>query len=507
MAVLDPKTSKVSPLNEEFAKLVQSTLKKWHIQGVAIAVIDGDETWTEGYGVAAFPDTPVTPDTLFYTGSTSKSFTASAASLLVDDKEKHPNIKWTTPLSELIRDDFVVQDEYATSHITLEDALSHRTGLPGHMISLGREGTVRDVVRSLRHFPMDKEIRTTWQYSNAMFITVAHAIETVTGEWLGDFLRKNIWTPLGMNSTFFSLEDAKAYAASHKEVTLAKAYGSTAASSEPTEIPYCEGTLSGAGAVISSVRDYATYIRSMIRQAGPLSKSGYEELMKPRAFVPQMLPQITQQSFYSLGLIMSTYRGESIVFHPGGLDGMTATMIFFPKRDWGVAVFSNATGPGREVLAWHLIDDLLSVPKEERIDIYDLKQKKIAKIEEMRLTARERLYPSAPSPGLSHALPLQEYAGKYTHPAYPDFIISLRGDEDSGLHVALSGSLNVTMNLKHVSGEYFVAEIFEYMCVPEPSAIVKAEFHISVAGQVDRFGVIADFSDMPDTTIWFDRVL
>lgn len=47
MAVLDPKTSKVSPLNEEFAKLVHSTLKKWQIQGVAIAVIDGDETWTE----------------------------------------------------------------------------------------------------------------------------------------------------------------------------------------------------------------------------------------------------------------------------------------------------------------------------------------------------------------------------------------------------------------------------------------------------------------------------
>lgn len=47
MAVLDPKTSKVSPLNEDFAKLVHSTLEKWHIQGVAIAVIDGDETWTK----------------------------------------------------------------------------------------------------------------------------------------------------------------------------------------------------------------------------------------------------------------------------------------------------------------------------------------------------------------------------------------------------------------------------------------------------------------------------
>lgn len=125
----------------------------------------------------------------------------------------------------------------------------------------------------------------------------------------------------------------------------------------------------------------------------------------------------------------------------------------------------------------------------------------------MRLTARERLYPSAPSPGLPHTLLLQQYAGTYTHPAYPDFIIREQGDGQPGLRVVLSGSLNVTMNLKHVSGEYFVAEVFEYMCVPEPSAIVKAEFHIGVAGQVDRFGVIADFSDMPDTMIWFDRVV
>ncbi|KAJ5924067.1 hypothetical protein N7466_008254 [Penicillium verhagenii] len=504
MAVLDTQTSKLSPLNEEFANLVQRTLKKWNIQGAAVAVVDGDETWSEGYGVAAFPDTPVTPDTLFYTGSTAKSFTASAASLLVDDNEKYPQIKWTTPLSELIRDDFVLQDDYATTHITLEDALSHRTGLPGHMLSLGREGTVRDVVRSLRHFPMDKEIRTTWQYSNAMFITVAHMIEVVTGEWLGDFLRKNIWTPLEMNSTFFSLEDARRHA-TLKGTTLAKAYGWNKDISEPLEIPYCEGTLSGAGAVISTVRDYAIYIRSMIRQSGPLSKSGYEELLKPRSFVPQLLPQLTQQSLYTLGLISSTYRGESIILHPGGLDGMTATMIFFPKKDWGVAVFSNATGPGREFIAWNLIDDLLNVPEEERIDIFELKQKKLIKIEEMRATAKERLYPSAPSPGQPHTLPLQQYTGRYTHPAYPDLIINTKGAENPGLHVVLTGSLNVSLSLEHVSGEYFLAEIFEYMSVPEPSTTVKAEFHISVAGQADKFGFIADFSDMPDTMIWFDR--
>jgi hypothetical protein len=40
---------KTSPLNENFEKLVSETLEKWHIQGVSVAVVDGDDTWAEVY--------------------------------------------------------------------------------------------------------------------------------------------------------------------------------------------------------------------------------------------------------------------------------------------------------------------------------------------------------------------------------------------------------------------------------------------------------------------------
>jgi hypothetical protein len=39
--------TKTSPLNGDFEKLVRETLDKWHIQGIAVAVVDGDETWAE----------------------------------------------------------------------------------------------------------------------------------------------------------------------------------------------------------------------------------------------------------------------------------------------------------------------------------------------------------------------------------------------------------------------------------------------------------------------------
>ena len=40
-------STKTSPLNEDFEKLVHETLSKWHIQGVSVAVVDGDDTWAE----------------------------------------------------------------------------------------------------------------------------------------------------------------------------------------------------------------------------------------------------------------------------------------------------------------------------------------------------------------------------------------------------------------------------------------------------------------------------
>lgn len=58
-----------------------------------------------------------------------KAFAATAVSLLVDDDEQFPEVEWTTPVAHLIGDDFVLSD-HRTDQVTVEDILSHRTGLP-----------------------------------------------------------------------------------------------------------------------------------------------------------------------------------------------------------------------------------------------------------------------------------------------------------------------------------------------------------------------------------------
>ncbi|MCJ1480513.1 hypothetical protein MMC06_000668 [Schaereria dolodes] len=93
--------------------------------------------------MAAFPGSKATPETLYYTGSTTKSCTAAAAvSLFIDDTVGSPKpLEWITPVSSLIRDGFVFPNQYATAHITLEDVLSHRVISHGHgrMINQNQE--------------------------------------------------------------------------------------------------------------------------------------------------------------------------------------------------------------------------------------------------------------------------------------------------------------------------------------------------------------------------------
>ncbi|WDK21193.1 penicillin-binding [Colletotrichum graminicola] len=123
----------VSP---ELDTYIEGIMEDWHAPGLTVAIIDGDKTWAKGYGYAVLNSTPMTPHTLFYTGSTTKSFTTAGLSLLIDNATANSSVysglTWKTPVSSIFRDDFVLSDDWATAHITVEDALSHRTGYPRH---------------------------------------------------------------------------------------------------------------------------------------------------------------------------------------------------------------------------------------------------------------------------------------------------------------------------------------------------------------------------------------
>lgn len=354
-----------SPFDDTFRTLVADTLAAWHVPGVAVAVVDGDHTWAKGFGTAVYPDTPVTPDTLFYTASTTKAFVAAALALMVESgnysvdegKAETERLRWTTSLSAILPDDFVVGSEYtghdtttdrdhawATARLTVEDALAHRTGFAAHDLSrsrryglapesAGRNATVRDVTRSLRHLPLHTSPRTEWRYSNLLYLVLSHAVETLTGgQWLGDVLHGWLWQPLGMSSTFLSLDDARA-----APNVLAQGYYYDADQKEYADVPHMPlEEVSGAGGIISSVNDYARWLRCWIDGPAfasdsnstatacggiPFQRPGLDAILAPKMFLGHTAASpepFDAPLAYASAWTTSSYRGHRFWGHSGG---------------------------------------------------------------------------------------------------------------------------------------------------------------------------------------------
>ncbi|KAL8713210.1 MAG: hypothetical protein Q9220_002731 [cf. Caloplaca sp. 1 TL-2023] len=528
-----------SPFTPDFDDRVAALLNEWHVPGLAIAVVDGNETYSKGYGISTFPSTPVTPSTLFYTGSTTKAFTSAALTLLIEDSANTINpITWRTPISSLIRSDFVLPSDYATLHTTLEDAASHRTGMPRHDASYGSPevASVRDVVRNLRNLPLTEEPRVRMQYCNMMYIVLSHVIETLTGSWLGDVLRTRIWEPLNMTQTFFSLEDAQravstSLSNNKYSAELARGYKYNNLTGTYIPLPHLNSPLiSGAGNIISSVLDYTHWLRFLLLQSPPLlSAAGHKTLFHPRIILDSdsPLPGFTGPSAYSLGWNIEHYRGSLLISHDGGLPGFGAKIGFLPSKNWGVVMMANSAQTSnivQNILFFHLLDNLLDIPDAERGDV-------AAVFTSVMETQRERLkhpvkalFPDLPATTIFLSLPLKEYTGTYYNPGYKNFTITLspspspttstHDQEQQTLQVHYHRTWPGTLNLTHVSGEHFLVKGYENIPAEEEkdvdpldplsNVILKAEFRIGEDGQVAEVG--ADLEpEMRGEKIWFRR--
>ncbi|KAH8891646.1 beta-lactamase/transpeptidase-like protein [Thozetella sp. PMI_491] len=493
-----------NPLNDDFAKFVHELLEHWHVPSAAVGIVDGDHTWTKA-NVAS--NTPATEHTLYSVGSTTKAFTGAAVAHIIDSGSyKNPTfpqrvVDWKTPVADILPDDFVLQDEWATTHLTFEDTLTHRSGMPRHDETYGGyNATLRDAVRSMRYMPLSEPPRTKYQYCNLMFMVASHAIETLTSRYLGDVLKDWIWKPLGMTETYFSVKAARD-AGAH----VATGYYWHPDEHQFKEAPWLPIELvSGAGTILSSVTDYTKWLRSLIYEAGPLSKGVHKDIKAPRVFDSVELGFNDAPSGYSLGWSTTTYKGHSVWKHGGAIDTMGAEVIFVPDIEFAVVVFAN-TGLTANLIGtlivYKLLHDKIGLPEEERPDWASYWQKTIDQMYGKFETAKDTLYPDRPETPIAPALPLEAYAGTYYHPAYRNTTIYVGGPKpariaDSKLGVDRADAVwRMTGELQHISGEYWILYSYFTTVPVSPISSSPVQFHIGADGKVASLDI--EFGDAP----------
>ncbi|KAJ5552355.1 beta-lactamase/transpeptidase-like protein [Penicillium frequentans] len=475
---------------------------------MAIAVVDGDHTWAEGYGLAVMPSTPVTPSTLFYAGSTTKAFTAAMLAKLIEDPSR--KIQWDTPISQLIPGDFALQDKGTGDQVTVEDALSHRTGLPSHDHASSRT-SVRENVRQLAHLPLTAKIRTKFQYNNLMYVVASHVIETLTGQWLGDCLARYFWEPLGLDNTYFSLNDAQASSATLAEGYYYSGHGGAPSNDDSyRKVDWMSlEEVSGAGSVITNVLDYAKWVRAFLRPQTFVEKNIFQsqetvhQLWQPRTLIPTEGRPFTGPRAYALGWKTAVYQGVQIYEHTGGMNAFGAQLLLVPELQFAVIILANTAQTSNfaaQLLAFHLLDERLGVPEPQRFD-WDRQNWSLVEQEKQRVADKINYRPPIVLP---LTLPLDEYAGTYSHAGYQDVTVYL--DSDGGLcadRKKMTWPENITF--QHVTGEHFLMisahnEDFGAFC-PE---VYDAEFRINIEGKPCTLGVAWERA-MGGEKIWFVR--
>ncbi|KAH8807204.1 beta-lactamase/transpeptidase-like protein [Xylogone sp. PMI_703] len=372
-------TSRPTPFSNELDEFIHQLLRTWHVPGLTIALIA--LTSHQGYGFAILPNTIATPET---------SFTAASVSLLVNDGMTHqlpahlpPDFSWTPTLSSVIPDDFV----------TFEDALSNRTSLPDHKLSFKLStASVRDAVRSLRYLPLAADLRTRYFYSSYMFSAVSCAIETIT----------------------------EATEAASSGTVLAYGYAWDSLSKKFVEEPLPDfPAVSGAGAIISNVVDYAKWLRCFITQSHPLTDAAHKTLTEPRIhFSEHSTNPFPPPHSYALGWVIDKYRGQRVVWHSNNWTGYGTTMMYLPTLQWGVVMMGNTTGTS---------NCNLKLQERLRLSRYENEH------------AKPRLYPSLGTPGCPPSASLESRIGQYCHPAYGEMNIELH-------------EIPMSVRITHVSG-------------------------------------------------------
>ncbi len=460
---------------EGFPDFVNRAMKDWKVPGLGVAVVKDDTVvFAEGFGLRDVKNKlPVTRDTLFAIGSSSKAFTAMTLALLAEDGK----LSWDTPV-ETYLPTFKLKDETASQHMTPRDLVTHRSGLPRHdFVWYNSPLSRKEMFDRLQYLEPNEDFRAKWQYQNLMFLTAGYLAGEVAGTSWEDLVRKRIFEPLGMKSSNFSVEDSK------KAADFALPYNEK--SDVVQEIPFRNITAVGpAGSINSTAHDMAQWVRLQVGTgtAGGvriISEGGISEMHRPQVVVPiaSQDPELTSMS-YGLGWIVESYRGHVWVHHGGAIDGFRSQVAFVPREGIGVVVLGNMNGSALpDIVARNAVDRLLGlVPIDWSARL--LKQREGARNAEDKAKGKADLDRKT---GTRPAHALDDYVGEYENPAYGP--VTVARDGTAGLKATFHG---IPMRLEHWHYETFRA-------APDDAALAEiklfASFLTNPKGDVDKLSL------------------
>lgn len=441
-------------------QVVARTRAEFQVPGIAVAIVkDGEVLLERGYGVLEVgkPD-PVDARTLFAIASNTKAFTAASLALLVDEGK----LKWSDRVIDHLPW-FRMSDPYVTTEMTVEDLLTHRSGLAlgaGDLLFWPpTDLTTREVVEHLRRVPLATSFRSAYAYDNILYAVAELVIEQASGQRWGDFVRQRIFFPVGMADSRTSsaqLRPGDNAAIGHALHDFKDLHPVPAQAWDNNQ---------AAGNIVSSAHDMALWMRVQLA-GGRLPGDGDRKvfarerqaemwrMVTPRQIRPSKVAALraVQPNFlgYGLGWDLSDYRGRKVVSHTGGWPGQVSKVTLVPEIGLGVVVLTNQEAGGAfQAVSAHVVDAFLGASGTDWVATYaELRRNSQSEADDSwaKLVAA-RAADSRPS------LPLAAYAGTYRDAWRGDVAIA---EEAGRLVLRFSRTGALVGDLEHWQHDSFI---------------------------------------------------
>ena len=211
--------------------------------------------------------------------------------------------------------------------ITVHHLLTHTSGIPDFFRSLDLEApsfelSVDEVVDLFRDEPLDFIPGERFSYSNSGYVLLGHLIEELSGKPSEQFLKENIFQPLGMANTAY-------HRPGDPSPGPARGYNIDLTQAQYFDIP------TASGAVASTIEDLYLWSRAL-RGEGLLAQGSIDNMFTP--YVETVPYDIFD---YGYGWYINTSSNPSYVFHSGGFPGYEAMIRIHRDDDAVVIMLGN----------------------------------------------------------------------------------------------------------------------------------------------------------------------
>jgi len=295
--------------------------------GLAVLVArDGKILFEKGYGYACLAhEVPVTPSTKFRIGSITKQFTATAVLRLQEDGKLSVRDKLAKFIPDYPRGD----------EVTIEHLLTHTSGIhsytskPGFFETVTVPITPEKLIESFRNDAYDFDPGEQWLYNNSGYFLLGHIIAKVSGRSYGEFLRDQLFEPLGMRAT--GVHDSRAILA-HEATGYSYEKGKF-----KKALNWDMSRAGGAGALYSTVEDLYRW------NEGIFNGRVLSQASREAAFTPVKVSSGKKEHPYGYGWGLGPHRGLEVISHAGGLHGFLSYLARYPGADFTVVALTNCS--------------------------------------------------------------------------------------------------------------------------------------------------------------------